>query len=72
MTTETATFGAGPVRDLDDAKAADHDRFARFFHHLLAEGVYLPPSGYELWTLSTAFGDTEREAVLGAISRFRG
>ena len=65
-------FGAGPVRDLDDAKAADHDRFARFFHHLLAEGVYLPPSGYELWTLSTAFGDTEREAVLGAISRFRG
>jgi hypothetical protein len=34
--------------------------------------VYLPPSGYELWALGTAFGDTEREAVLGAVSRFRG
>jgi glutamate-1-semialdehyde 2,1-aminomutase len=65
-------FSGSPVRNLDDAKAADHQRFARFFHHLLAEGVYLPPSGYELWTLSAAFGDTEREAVLGAASRFRG
>jgi glutamate-1-semialdehyde 2,1-aminomutase len=65
-------FSAGPVRNLDDAKAADHERFARFFHHLLGEGVYLPPSGYELWTLCAAFGDTEREAVLGAVSRFRG
>jgi glutamate-1-semialdehyde 2,1-aminomutase len=65
-------FGGGPVRNLRDANEADHERFARFFHHLLSEGVYLPPSGYELWTLGTAFGDTEREAVLGAASRFTG
>jgi glutamate-1-semialdehyde 2,1-aminomutase len=65
-------FSEGPVRNFDDAKAADHERFARFFHHMLGEGVYLPPSGYELWTLCTAFGDTERETVLGAASRFTG
>jgi glutamate-1-semialdehyde 2,1-aminomutase len=65
-------FSEGPVRNFDDAKAADHERFARFFHHMLGEGVYLPPSGYELWTLCTAFGDTERETVFGAVSRFRG
>jgi glutamate-1-semialdehyde 2,1-aminomutase len=65
-------FCEGPVRNFDDANTADHERFARFFHHMLDEGVYLPPSGYELWTLSAAFGDTEREAVLGAASRFRG
>ncbi|MCD6020383.1 MAG: hemL [Actinomycetia bacterium] len=64
-------FSDGPVRNFDDAKAAHHERFARFFHHMLDEGVYLPPSGYELWTLCTAFGDVEREAVLGAASRFR-
>ena len=57
--------------NFEDAKAADHDRFARFFHHMLGEGVYLPPSGFELWTLCTAFGDAERESVLGAVSRFR-
>ena len=50
-------FSKGPVRNFDDAKAADHERFARFFHHMLDEGVYLPPSGYELWTLCTAFGE---------------
>jgi glutamate-1-semialdehyde 2,1-aminomutase len=60
------------VRNFDDAKAADHERFARFFHHMLDEGVYLPPSGYELWTLCTAFGEIERETVLGAASRFTG
>ncbi len=64
-------FSEGPVRNFDDAKAADHERFARFFHHMLDEGVYLPPSGYELWTLCTAFGAAEREAVLGAAGRFR-
>ena len=65
-------FSEGPIRSFEDAKASDHDRFARFFHHMLDEGVYLPPSGYELWTLCTAFGDTEREMVLGAASRFTG
>jgi glutamate-1-semialdehyde 2,1-aminomutase len=64
-------FREGAVRTFEDAKAADHERFARFFHHMLGEGVYLPPSGYELWTLCTAFGDAERESVLGAVSRFR-
>jgi glutamate-1-semialdehyde 2,1-aminomutase len=65
-------FSDGAVRNFDDAKAADHERFASFFHHMLDEGVYVPPSGYELWTLCTAFGDTERETVLGAASRFTG
>jgi len=65
-------FSDDPIRNFDEAKAADHDRFARFFHHMLDEGVYLPPSGYELWTLCTAFGESEREAVLGAAGRFRG
>jgi glutamate-1-semialdehyde 2,1-aminomutase len=65
-------FSDGAVRNFDDAKAADHERFARFFHHMLDEGVYVPPSGYELWTLCTAFGGTERERVLGAASLFTG
>jgi glutamate-1-semialdehyde 2,1-aminomutase len=65
-------FTEGPVRNFEDAKVADHERFAKFFHHMLGEGVYLPPSGYELWTLCTAFGDEERESVLGAAGRFRG
>jgi glutamate-1-semialdehyde 2,1-aminomutase len=65
-------FSAGPVRHFADARAADHQRYARFFHHLLDRGVWLPPSGYELWTLGTAHGPEEVERVLEAASSFQG
>ncbi len=65
-------FAEGPVRDFADAKAADHERFARFFHHMLANGVALPPSGYELWTLGTQHGPDEVRAVLDAAASFDG
>jgi glutamate-1-semialdehyde 2,1-aminomutase len=65
-------FAEGPVRNFDDAKAADHDRFARFFHHMLDHGVALPPSGYELWTLGTEHGPDEVGAVLEAAGSFAG
>ncbi|HSL11987.1 MAG TPA: glutamate-1-semialdehyde 2,1-aminomutase [Actinomycetota bacterium] len=60
------------VRNFDDAKASDHDRYARLFHHLLANGVALPPSSYELWTLGTAHGPEEVATVLEAARSFAG
>ena len=65
-------FSAGPLRDFAGAKAADHERYARFFHHLLERGVWLPPSGYELWTLGTEHGALEVEKVLDAVASFAG
>jgi glutamate-1-semialdehyde 2,1-aminomutase len=65
-------FTRGPVRAFDHARAADHQRFARFFHHVLDRGVYLPPSGFEMWTLSTTHGPQEIERTLEAASSFRG
>jgi glutamate-1-semialdehyde 2,1-aminomutase len=60
-------FSEGPVRDYRGARAADHGRYARFFHRMLEEGVYLPPSGYEAWFLSTAHGDPELERTVEAV-----
>ncbi len=65
-------FSEGPVRNYVEARAADHDRYARFFHHMLDRGVYLPPSGYELWTLSTTHGPEEIATTLEAASSFTG
>jgi glutamate-1-semialdehyde 2,1-aminomutase len=65
-------FTHGPVRDFVGAKAADHERYARFFHHLLERGVALPPSGYELWVLGTEHGATEVGRILEAVSSFPG
>jgi glutamate-1-semialdehyde 2,1-aminomutase len=64
-------FTDRPVRNFDDARNADHERYGRFFHHMLANGVALPPSGYELWSLSTTHGPEETEKILGAVASFR-
>jgi glutamate-1-semialdehyde 2,1-aminomutase len=65
-------FREAPVRSFADAATADHSMFARFHHHMLERGVYLPPSGYELWSLCTAHGDDEVAAVLEAAAAFGG
>ncbi|HRG56939.1 MAG TPA: hypothetical protein PLG56_12910, partial [Lacunisphaera sp.] len=42
------------VRDMPTALASDAKLFGRFFRACLDGGVYLPPSAYESWFLSTA------------------
>ena len=68
----SVAFSDKRVRDFAGAKAADHERYARFFHHMLGRGVWLPPSGYELWTLGTEHGPDEVEKVLDAVGSFEG
>ena len=59
-------FTAAPVRTFDDARAADHQRYARFFHGMLDRGIYLPPSGYEAFFFSIAQTDEDLEATVAA------
>jgi glutamate-1-semialdehyde 2,1-aminomutase len=54
----------GPVTDYESARGADHEAFGRLFHGMLDAGIYLPPSGYEGWFLSTAHGDEEVDRTL--------
>jgi glutamate-1-semialdehyde 2,1-aminomutase len=57
---------AEPVGDYDGARRQDSAAYARFFHAMLARGVYLPPSAFEAWFVSLAHGPEEVEAVLAA------
>ncbi|WP_370327064.1 glutamate-1-semialdehyde 2,1-aminomutase [Euzebya sp.] len=59
-------FTDGPVTDYDGARAADHDRYARFFHGMLDRGIYLPPSGYEAMFVSTAHTEADVEQTVAA------
>ncbi len=59
--------GLDRVRNFDDAQQQDLDAFAAFFHSMLAQGVYLPPSAYEVWFLSAAHDDAAIEQVLAAL-----
>ena len=59
-------FADAPVRGWEDAAATDRERFRRFFHAMLEEGVYLPPSPFEACFLSIAHGDEEVERFASA------
>jgi glutamate-1-semialdehyde 2,1-aminomutase len=59
-------FSDQPVRDYDGAKAADHERYARFFHGLLDRGVYFAPSGYETLFPSLAHTPADVDETIDA------
>jgi glutamate-1-semialdehyde 2,1-aminomutase len=63
-------FAKHEVIDFETAKQCDIPLFNRFFHHLLKEGVYLPPSAYESWFISSAISETEVEATIKAVKSF--
>jgi glutamate-1-semialdehyde 2,1-aminomutase len=59
-------FSEAPVRSWDDASRADADRFAVFHRGMLERGVYLPPSQFEAWFVSTEHRPAEIAATIEA------
>jgi glutamate-1-semialdehyde 2,1-aminomutase len=55
------------VFDYDTAKTQDADAFRAFFHAMLSHGVYLPPSAYEAWFVSTALDDAALDQIARAL-----
>jgi glutamate-1-semialdehyde 2,1-aminomutase len=60
-------FTDAPVHDYVGARTQRLDRFAAFFHEMLARGVHLPPSAFEAWFLSAAHDDEALARVLEAL-----
>ncbi|MBC3988727.1 glutamate-1-semialdehyde 2,1-aminomutase [Streptomyces buecherae] len=58
---------ADAVVDYAGAKAQEAYRFTAFFHSMLAQGVYLPPSCYESWFVSTAHDERAVEKIAAAL-----
>lgn len=63
-------FGAHRVTDFDQAKQCDHARFNRFFHHMLSNGVYLPPSSFESWFICSALSEADVNTTIEAVKNF--
>ncbi len=63
-------FDSENVSDFDEAQRANHETFNRFFHHMLTNGIYLPPSGYETYFISDAIKENEIEMTLEAVRKF--
>jgi glutamate-1-semialdehyde 2,1-aminomutase len=60
-------FTGQEVRDFEDAKRQEAFRFTSFFHAMLAQGVYLPPSAFESWFVSTAHDERAVERIAAAL-----
>ncbi|MER5746254.1 glutamate-1-semialdehyde 2,1-aminomutase [Streptomyces sp. NPDC002225] len=60
-------FTDRPVRNYDEAKQQEAFRFTAFFHSMLSQGVYLPPSAFESWFVSTAHDTQAVERIAAAL-----
>lgn len=65
----TLFFNAHEVTGWDTVSASDREGFGRFFHRMLDEGVYLPPSPFEAMFVSTAHSESDIQATLDAARR---
>ena len=55
----TVFFTTSPVTDYESAKQVDTSLFSRFFHAMLSEGIYWPPSQFEACFISLAHSDED-------------
>ncbi len=71
----TVFFTGSPVVDYESAKKSDSALFSRFFHSLLAGGIYWPPSQFEAAFVSLAHSHEDIQltimAIDKALSRFK-
>ncbi len=75
----TLFFTDAPIRNYDDARGSDRTAFAAFHRAMLDRGIYLPPSQFEAWFVSTAHTPADIEltqqaatAALVAVKDSRG
>jgi glutamate-1-semialdehyde 2,1-aminomutase len=62
-------FSDTRVRNFTQAKECNTELFAKFFHGMLAEGIYLAPSAFEAGFLSTEHTKTHIEYTIAAADR---
>jgi glutamate-1-semialdehyde 2,1-aminomutase len=65
----TLFFTSQEVTDFESAKTSDLKRFNAFFHAMLDQGVYLPPSQFEVAFISAAHTESDIDHTIRAVTR---
>lgn len=63
-------FADHDIVDFESASKADIPLFNKLFHHLLDNGIYLPPSAYESWFLNNAISYADLDKTIAAFDSF--
>jgi glutamate-1-semialdehyde 2,1-aminomutase len=66
----TLFMRAEPVRNYDDARASDMERYGALFRHLLDAGIYVAPSQFEALFLSLVHTDEDVDRTVEAVADF--
>ncbi|KYP14341.1 glutamate-1-semialdehyde 2,1-aminomutase [Flavihumibacter sp. CACIAM 22H1] len=59
-------FSEHPVIDFASASSANNARFSKYFHAMLNQGIYLPPSAFESWFLNNALNQADLDNTISA------
>jgi glutamate-1-semialdehyde 2,1-aminomutase len=62
-------FDIREVVDFDTAGYGNNETFKKFFHGLLANGVYIAPSSYETWFITDALTYDDLDFTIGAVDK---
>ena len=62
-------FDKAAVVDFETAKKGDNETFKKFFHGLLAEGIYIAPSAYESWFITDALSYDDLDFTITAVDK---
>ena len=65
----TLFFQEGPVYDLQSALKSDTGLYARFFHGMIRNGIWLAPSQFEAGFISFAHTDQDMDRTLSALEK---
>lgn len=60
-------FTKGKITNFEEAQKSDTKKFATFFWEMIRNGIFLPPSQFEAWFLSSALSDKDMEKTSKAI-----
>jgi glutamate-1-semialdehyde 2,1-aminomutase len=63
-------FSDKPVIDFASSAASNIQAFNKFFHFMLEQGIYLPPSAFETWFVSNALTINDLDKTIGATQLF--
>jgi glutamate-1-semialdehyde 2,1-aminomutase len=62
-------FTKGVVTNFEEAQTSDTKKFAIFFWEMIKNGVFLPPSQFEAWFLSSAISEKDIKKITAAVDK---
>jgi len=63
-------FSESQVIDFATSASSDMQVFNKFFHFMLGQGIYLPPSAFETWFVSYALSKNDIDKTIDAAEQF--